>query len=150
MRFNLHAHVCQRSARTHHISRIRSDLTAESSLLCCFSSDTTFEYSNFRLNSSSVSPCDTVGATVDVQNTGSVVSDEVVQLYIQTPTASVPSPQVRLADFHRVRELLPGSKITVNLIITPQYLSVIQNEGKDNFWCETVLRATRCCLYARI
>ena len=98
-------------------------------------SDTTFDYSNFQLNASFASPCDVVAATVDVQNTGKVVSDEVVQLYVQTATASVPSPRVRLADFHRVRELLPGSKVTVNLVIKPQYLSVIRNEGQENFWC---------------
>lgn len=102
--------------------------------------DTTFQYSNFKLNASSIGPCDTVSATVDVQNIGKVLSDEVVQLYLQTPAASVPSPQVRLADFHRVRELSPGSTVTVNLLITPQYLSVIKNEAKDNFWYEICQR----------
>ena len=98
-------------------------------------SDTTFRYSNFKLNTSTIGPCETVSATVDVQNTGSVLSDEVVQLYVQTAASSVVSPRVRLADFDRVRDISPGSRVTVRLVITPQYLSVIGNEGKSNFWC---------------
>ena len=35
-------------------------------------------------------------------NTGAVDSDEVVQLYIKQPEATVPVPQVRLAAFSRV------------------------------------------------
>ena len=77
--------------------------------------------------------------TVDVQNTGDVLSDEVVQLYVQTAPGSVPSPRVRLADFHRVRDVKPLEKVTVYLVITPQYLSVVQNEGKENFWCGSLV-----------
>jgi beta-glucosidase len=102
----------------------------------CIRADTTFGYSNLKLNASSIGPCDTFAATVDVTNTGQVLSDEVVQLYVQSAAAgSVPSPRVRLADFERVRELAPGAKATVHLTITPQYLSVVKEGGKDNFWC---------------
>jgi predicted methyltransferase MtxX (methanogen marker protein 4) len=65
----------------------------------CIRADTTFGYSNLKLNASSIGPCDTFVATVDVTNTGQVLSDEVVQLYVQSAAAgSVPSPRVRLAD----------------------------------------------------
>ena len=70
-----------------------------------------FAYSNFS-TPESASPCDDISVTVAVRNTGSRVADEVVQLYVKTPNATVPAPQVRLADFARV-QLAPGEQRTV-------------------------------------
>jgi beta-glucosidase len=64
-----------------------------------------------------------------------VTSDEVVQAYVTTPHASVPAPRLRLVDFERVRNLAPGAgPVTVRMLLTPQYLSVVREEGLDNFW----------------
>jgi beta-glucosidase len=99
---------------------------------------TTFSYSDMVVNASSIGPCDTVLVTVDVANTGTVAGDEVVQLYVKTPTASVPAPLVRLADFERVH-IAAGGKTTVSLLLTPKYHSVVHDAGKDAFWTPSIV-----------
>ena len=62
---------------------------------------TTFEYSSLKLDKPKYQPCDPIMVTVVVKNTGDVASDEVVQVYVKQPHASVPAPHVRLAAFAR-------------------------------------------------
>jgi beta-glucosidase len=52
--------------------------------------------------------------------------DEVVQLYVKQPAASVPVPQVRLADFARVR-IAAGSSVSVSLVLLAKYRFVVPN-----------------------
>jgi beta-glucosidase len=54
-----------------------------------------------------------VTATVDVKNTGSRSGDEVVQLYIHDPVATISQPVRRLRGFERV-SLAPGQTKTVS------------------------------------
>jgi beta-glucosidase len=68
---------------------------------------TTFNISNLQLSSTSVSSTGSVSASVDVTNTGNRVGDEVVQLYINDPVASLSQPVRRLRGFQRVT-LEPG------------------------------------------
>src|SRR5262245_28969130 len=63
---------------------------------------TTFNISNLQLSSATMSPSGSVKATVDVTNTGKRDGDEVVQLYIHDPVASVSQPVRRLSGFNRV------------------------------------------------
>lgn len=65
---------------------------------------TTFEYSNFNISKSTVTPDDKVVISVDVTNTGSYDGDEVVQVYMTTPDApaSLQRPIKRLKGFQRV------------------------------------------------
>ena len=65
---------------------------------------TTFEYSNFRISRSSITPDDKIRICVDVKNTGSYDGDEVVQIYMTTPDspASAQRPIKRLKGFQRV------------------------------------------------
>lgn len=65
---------------------------------------TTFEYSNFSISSSSITPNDKVTVSVDVKNTGERDGDEVVQVYVKTPDspASLERPIKRLKGFKRV------------------------------------------------
>jgi len=65
---------------------------------------TTFEYSNFNISKSKISPNDKVTVSVDVKNTGDVDGDEVVQIYVKTPesAASMQRPIKRLKGFKRV------------------------------------------------
>ena len=63
-------------------------------------------------------------------NTGAVDSDEVVQLYIKQPEATVPVPQVRLAAFSRVH-IPAGQKKKVNLLISPSSHAVVLADGGD-------------------
>jgi len=63
---------------------------------------TTFSISNLHLSSSTVSKNGSLTATVDVSNTGSREGDDVVQLYIHDPVASISQPVRRLRGFQRV------------------------------------------------
>jgi len=75
---------------------------------------TSYEYSNLRLSSSSMSEGDTVVATVDVTNTGKVAGDEIVQLYIHDDLASVTRPVMELKGFKRVH-IEPGQTVPVSI-----------------------------------
>ncbi len=65
---------------------------------------TTFEYSNFSISKSNITPNDKITIQVDVKNTGEVDGDEVVQIYVKTPDspASLERPIKRLKGFQRV------------------------------------------------
>lgn len=65
---------------------------------------TTFEYSNFRISKSQITPRDMITVQVDVKNTGNYDGDEVVQIYMTTPEspASLERPIKRLKGFQRV------------------------------------------------
>ena len=65
---------------------------------------TTFEYSDFRISRSSMTPDDKLTISVNVKNTGSYDGDEVVQIYVTTPDspASAQRPIKRLKGFKRV------------------------------------------------
>lgn len=65
---------------------------------------TTFEYSDFRISRTSITPDDKITISVDVKNTGCYDGDEVVQIYMTTPDspASAQRPIKRLKGFQRV------------------------------------------------
>ena len=65
---------------------------------------TTFEYGNFRISRSAITPNDKITLSVDVTNTGDYDGDEVVQIYVRTPDspASLERPAKRLKGFRRV------------------------------------------------
>ena len=63
---------------------------------------TTFTVDNLRLSCDRVSRRGKVRATVDVTNTGDRAGDEVVQLYLHDPVASLSQPVRRLRGFERV------------------------------------------------
>ncbi len=65
---------------------------------------TTFQYSNFSISKSSITPNDKITVSADVKNTGKVDGDEVVQVYMKTPEspASSERPIKRLKGFRRV------------------------------------------------
>jgi beta-glucosidase len=90
---------------------------------------TTFETSNLRLSSSRVSRNGTISASVDVQNTGGRAGDEVVQLYIHDPVASLSQPIRRLRGFERVT-LEPGQRRTVTFKLDKSDFGFYDNRGK--------------------
>jgi len=65
---------------------------------------TTFEYNNFSISKTRLTPNDKVTVSVDVKNTGSVDGDEVVQIYVKTPDSptALERPIKRLKGFKRV------------------------------------------------
>jgi beta-glucosidase len=90
---------------------------------------TTFQLSNLKLNSNSMKPGGRVTATVDVKNTGSRAGDEVVQLYINDPVASISQPVRRLRGFQRVT-LAPGQTTTVRFTLGSADVGFYDNSGR--------------------
>jgi beta-glucosidase len=88
---------------------------------------TTFEYSNLSFDKSSVSAKDDLTASVDVKNTGSVASDEVVQVYVSQPGAKG-APVRALAGFRRIH-LEPGKSQKVEVAIPNRNLSFVDETG---------------------
>jgi beta-glucosidase len=90
---------------------------------------TTFEVSNLRLSSSTVSRNHSLRASVTVTNTGSRKGDEVVQLYLHDPVATISQPVRRLRGFERVT-LNPGQRRTVTFTLDKSDFGFFDNRGK--------------------
>jgi beta-glucosidase len=67
--------------------------------------------------------------TVEVENAGSQAGDEVVQLYLTDLAASVPVAIRSLAGVKRVF-LRPGEKQKVSFTVSPEQMSIIDDNGK--------------------
>jgi beta-glucosidase len=89
-----------------------------------------FEVSGLRLSSSRVSRNGSVRASVDVKNVSGPKGDEVVQLYIHDPVASLAQPVRRLRGFERVT-LAPGQSKTVSFTLDKSDWSFSDNNGKQ-------------------
>jgi beta-glucosidase len=90
---------------------------------------TTFEVSNLRLSSQDVPRNGKVTASVDVANTGDRKGDEVVQVYLHDPVASISQPVRRLRGFERVT-LAPGEKRTVSFTLDGSDFGFYDNRGR--------------------
>jgi beta-glucosidase len=90
---------------------------------------TTFETSNLELDRTTVSRNGSLRASVTVTNTGSRKGDEVVQLYIHDPVASISQPVRRLRGFERVT-LDPGEARTVTFTLDRSDFGFYDNSGK--------------------
>jgi beta-glucosidase len=90
---------------------------------------TKFSVTNLHLSTHSVSKNGTVTASVDVANTGGRTGDDVVQLYIHDPVASISQPVRRLRGFQRVT-LKPGEKQTVSFTLDKSDFGFYDNSGK--------------------
>ena len=67
-------------------------------------------------------------ASVDVTNTGAVAGDDVVQLYIHDPVASISQPVRRLRGFQRVT-LAPGATQTISFTLDKSDFGFYDNAG---------------------
>ncbi len=83
---------------------------------------TTFEYHNLEISPDKISADGEVLIKVDVNNTGKVAGDEVVQLYINDIIASIPRPVKELKAFKRVY-LQPGETQTLELKVQAESLA---------------------------
>src|SRR3954453_11589153 len=91
---------------------------------------TTFKIDGLSLSSKQMNARNgSVQASVDVQNTGKVEGDEVVQLYIHDPVASLSQPVRRLRGFQRVT-LKPGEKQTVTFRLDAGDVGFYDNSGR--------------------
>ncbi|HEU0141272.1 MAG TPA: beta-glucosidase BglX [Bryobacteraceae bacterium] len=90
---------------------------------------TTFEYSKPRISTAELTPGSSITVSAEIANTGKRAGEEVAQLYIRDPVASVARPVRELKGFSRVR-LNPGEKRTVSFTLTPRDLS-FYNESME-------------------
>ena len=88
---------------------------------------TTFEYSDIQLNTSELSANEKLVASVTVTNTGEYEGEEVVQLYINDPEASVSRPVKELKGFEKIT-LAPGESKTVDFTITTDHLKFYNSD----------------------
>jgi beta-glucosidase len=90
---------------------------------------TSFAISDLTLNAGSVSSRGRIKASVKVTNTGDRSGDEVVQLYLHDPVASISQPVRRLRGFERVT-LAPGKTRTVSFTLDRNDWGFYDNAGK--------------------
>jgi beta-glucosidase len=88
-----------------------------------------FEVSNLQLDRQTVSPRGEITATVDVANVSGPTGDEVVQLYIHDPVASISQPVRRLRAFQRVT-LEAGEKRQVSFTLDRSDFGFYDNRGR--------------------
>jgi beta-glucosidase len=90
---------------------------------------TTFDYSDIRLDKNELSGNDVLNASVTITNTGNYAGEEVVQLYIRDPVASISRPVKELKNYKKIM-LQPGEKTDVNFTITCEDLKFYNSELK--------------------
>ena len=90
---------------------------------------TTFDVSGLQLSSTSVSRHGSLTASVNVTNTGGRRGDEVIQLYLHDPVASISQPVRRLRGFERVT-LDPGQSRRVSFRLDADDWGFYDNRGR--------------------
>jgi beta-glucosidase len=88
---------------------------------------TTFKISNLQLSAPRINASGKLTVSAEVENTGRRAGDEVVQLYIRDPVASMTRPVKELKGFQRV-SLQPGEKRRVEFVLGPEHLGFWNRE----------------------
>jgi beta-glucosidase len=88
-----------------------------------------FSYSDVKQNKASVAPGDQIEVSVVVENSGNMEADEVVQLYIRDPIATIARPVLELRGFQRI-SLAPGKKKRVTFSLSPQQFAFFDARGR--------------------
>jgi beta-glucosidase len=91
---------------------------------------TTFEYSDLQIDRKSIEANEHINISITVRNTGKVAGDEVVQLYLRDPVASVARPVQELRGFKRLA-LAPGEASRVSFRLSGPQMALF---GLDNRW----------------
>ena len=88
-----------------------------------------FDYSDIRLSKTQLQGDEKLTASVTLTNSGKFAGEEVVQLYIQDPVASISRPVKELKNFKKVL-LQPGEKKEVSIDITTKDLMFYNSDLK--------------------
>ncbi len=88
-----------------------------------------FVYEEMKVSSAKLSGNGSLTASVKVSNTGKFAGEEVVQLYISDPVASISRPVKELKSFQKVM-LKPGESKVVSFTVTPNDLKFYDNNLK--------------------
>lgn len=90
---------------------------------------TTFDYSDIKLSKNQLKGDEKLTATITLTNTGKLAGEEVVQLYIGDPVASLSRPVKELKNFRKVM-FQPGEKKDVSIDITTDDLKFYNSNLK--------------------
>ena len=90
---------------------------------------TSFGYSDIKVSKNNLQGKEALTATVTLTNSGKIAGEEVVQLYIQDPEASISRPVKELKNFKKVM-LQPGEKKEVSFNITTSDLMFYNSDLK--------------------
>ncbi len=90
---------------------------------------TTFQYSNFKTNTTKYKAKDTIKLSALIKNTGSYAAEEVIQLYVTVPSAKFRTPLCDLKGFKRLY-LKPNEEKEIIFEIPIESLQSIDNDGK--------------------
>lgn len=90
---------------------------------------TTFGYSDVKLSKTTLKGNESLTATVTVTNTGKYAGEEVVQLYISDPVASISRSVKELKDFKKI-SLQPGEQKEVSFTVIPDELKFYNSQLK--------------------
>ncbi|MDP2059091.1 MAG: glycoside hydrolase family 3 C-terminal domain-containing protein, partial [Flavobacteriaceae bacterium] len=83
---------------------------------------TSFQYSDLKLSTKKINPSGKIEVTVNITNTGKVLGEEVVQLYLRDKIGSSVRPVKELKDFQKVK-LDAGQTKTLKFTIDIEKLS---------------------------
>jgi beta-glucosidase len=90
---------------------------------------TTFEYGDIELSKTSLKGEETLTAKIKVTNTGKVAGEEVVQLYISDPAATIARAVKELKGFQKIK-LNPGESRMVEFPVTTEALKYYHSDLK--------------------
>jgi beta-glucosidase len=88
---------------------------------------TTFTYRDLRIEAHGTGAGQTATIRCTIANAGSRSGDEVVQLYLRRPLASVAQPVLQLAGFQRIG-LAPGERREVSFILNSEQLMILDRD----------------------
>jgi beta-glucosidase len=99
-----------------------------------------FRYGDLSQSTQSVGPGERIDISISIENTGGGASDEVVQLYVRDPVASIARPVLELRGFKRI-ELGAGQRKRVTFSLTHEQLAFwspkgqwLIEAGRIDFW----------------
>lgn len=93
---------------------------------------TTFKYGDLELSKKELKGNESLKATIQITNTGKMDGEEVVQLYIQDPVASISRPVKELKDFKKIL-IRKGEQQEVIFEITPDDLKFYNGRLEDDW-----------------
>jgi beta-glucosidase len=118
----------------------------------------TFKYTNLQVSPAKIDPNGKIRVSVDVENTGPLKGDEVVQLYLHDPVASVARPVKELKGFSRItlepnekksvtfalsREELGFLDATMKFVVEPGTIEVLVGSSSDDIRAKSVVEVVK-------
>lgn len=91
---------------------------------------TSFEYTDLKMSQASIKDGDILDISLNVRNTGSINSDEVIQLYASFPDSKIERPVKALKGFKRVH-IPAGEVMTVTILLKADELRYWHEEKQD-------------------